>query len=111
MSDNSIIKLYRAVGYIEFSKIISSKKFSLRTNGLEAKYFGMNFKETLDFANKVFNIHVVAIIETTIKEKIVKEIGDFTMVDTTVFKSGTVEIDKFNLDRFNDSIIEIKHVY
>jgi len=111
MSNSNLIKLYRAVGYIEFCNIISTKKFSLRVNGLEAKYFGMNFDETLDFANKVFNIHVVAIIETTIDEQLIKEIGDFTMVDTTVFKSGTVEIDKLSLDRFNDSIIEIKHVY
>jgi len=111
MSDNSLIKLYRAVGYNELSKIISTSTFSLRPNGLEAKYFGMNFEETLDFANKVFNIHVVAIVEVMINEQIVNEIGDFTMVDTTVFKSGTVEIDKFNLDRFNTSIIEVKHVY
>jgi len=33
------------------------------------------------------------------------------MVDSTVFKSGTVEIDKNFLERFNDSIIEIKHIY
>jgi len=111
MSNNKITKLYRAVGYNEFSKIINTSTFSLRPNGLEAKYFGMDFDETLDFSNKVFNIHVVAIVEVMIEEQIINEIGDFTMVDTTVFKSGTVEIDKINLDKFNDSIIEIKHVY
>ena len=111
MSNDSIIKLYRAVGYIEFSKIINTRKFSLRLNGLEAKYFGMNFEETLDFANKVFNIHVVAIVEAVIDEHTLKEIGDFTLVDTTVFKSGTVEIDKNHLTRFNDSVKEIKHIY
>jgi len=111
MAEDSIIHLYRAVGYAEFCNLISTKKFSLRPNGLEAKYFGMNFTETLDFANRVFNIHVVAIIEVIANKQTIKEIGDFTRVDTTVFKSGTLEIDKVHLNRFNNSIIEIKHVY
>ena len=111
MSKSGVIHLFRAVGYAEFCNLICTKKFSLRPHGLEAKYFGMNFNETLDFANKVFNIHVVAIVETIVDAKTVKDVGDFTMVDATVFKSGTVEIDKVYLDRFNESIIEIKHVY
>jgi len=111
LDKNNIIHLFRAVGYAEFTKIIETRKFSLRPNGLEAKYFGMSFNETLDFANKVFNVHVAAIVEVIADEKTVRAIGDFTMVDTTVFKSGTVEIDKENLEMFNNSIIEIKHVY
>ena len=111
MDGDKNIHLFRAIGYSEYLSIIDTKEFSLRPNGLEAKYFGMNFEETLDFANKVFNIHVVAIVETIINEYILKEIGDFTLVDTTVFKSGTVEIDKIHLNKFNDSIIEIKHIY
>ena len=111
MVNGDVIHLYRAVGYSEFCNIINTKIFSLRPNGLEAKYFGMNFNETLDFANKVFNVHVVAIIEAIVDAKTVNEIGDFTMVDTTVFKSGTVEIDKVCLEQFNNSIIEIKHIY
>jgi len=111
MVSNGVIHLFRAVGNAEFAKILSTKKFSLRPNGLEAKYFGMNFNETLDFVNKVFNVHVVAIVEVIADRQTVEAIGDFTMVDTTVFKSGTVEIAKVDLDRFNNSIIEIKHVY
>jgi len=111
MAGNIYTHLFRAIGYTEYLSIINTSRFSLRPNGLEAKYFGMSFKETLDFANKVFNIHVVAIVETTIDEQILSEIGDFTLVDVTVFKSGTVEIDKIHLDRFNNSITGIKHIY
>ena len=111
MACKNIIHLFRAVGYVEYLSIVKTKKFSLRPNGLEAKYFGMDFNETLDFANKVFNVHVVAIIKITIDEHILNKIGDFTMVDTTVFKKGTVEIDKVCLDKFNNSIIDITHLY
>ena len=38
-------------------------------------------------------------------------IRDFTHVDATLFRSGTVEIQPEHLDEFNDSIIEIIHRY
>jgi hypothetical protein len=40
-----------------------------------------------------------------------ERIGDFTNVDTTLFRAGTVEIHPEDLDEFNNSIIEIIHRY
>ena len=105
------VKLYRAVGFAEFTSIMDTGRFSLRPHGLESKYFGLNFNETLDFSNKVFNVHVVAIIETSVTESVLNTIGDFTKVDITVFKSGTVEIHEEHLSAFNDSVLDIRHVY
>ena len=105
------VSLFRAVGFAEYDSILDTRKFSLRPNGLESKYFGMNFNETLDFANKVFNIHVVAIVEAKVEREVLNQIGDFTKVDITVFKSGTVEIHKEHLERFNRAVSKIKHVY
>ena len=111
MRKDQIFKLFRAVGFTEYADIIETGIFSLRPNGLESKYFGMDFNETLDFANKVFNIHVVAIVETEIGKRVLENIGDFTKVDISVFKSGTVEVHKENLDNFNKAISKIKHVF
>jgi len=107
----NVVSLFRAIGFVEYNSIIETKEFSLRPNGLESKYFGMDFGETLDFANKVFNIHVVAIVEAAVDIIVLDEIGDYTKVDGSVFKSGTVAIHEEHLDKFNSSVIEIKHVY
>jgi len=111
MNKDDTICLYRAVGFVEFRSIMESRIFTLRPNGLESKYFGVDFYETLDFANRVFNIHVVAIIEAKVPHDLLLKIGDFTKVDSTVFKSGTVEVHKEQLDDFNDSILGIRHVF
>jgi hypothetical protein len=108
--EDSVI-LYRAIGLAEYNSILEKGMFSLRPNGLESKYFGMDFDETLDFANRVFNVHVVAIVEATIARDVLDLIGDFTRVDPSVFKSGTVEIHEEHLDRFNKAVIDIKHIY
>jgi len=42
---------------------------------------------------------------------VLEHIGDYTNVDITLFKTGTVEIHPEHLDEFNDSIIEIIHRY
>ena len=111
MTVDEAVSLYRAVGFAELSNIMEIKQFSIRPNGLESKYFGMDFNETLDFANKVFNIHVVSIVEATVASSVLNEIGDFTRVDSSVFKSGTVEIHMEHLDEFNSSVSEIKHLF
>ena len=104
-------RLYRAIGFAEFFSVMDTGLFTLRPNGLESKYFGMDFNETLDFANKAFNIHVVAIVEAVVKKGVLNRVGDFTEVDFSVFKSGTVEIHREHLDEFNDAVLEIKHVF
>jgi len=111
MKIDDAVSLYRAVGFTEFSSIMETRQFSLRPNGLESKYFGMDFDETLDFANKVFNIHVVAIVRVKVGKSTLNEIGDFTRVDSSVFRSGTVEIHKEHLDNFNNTIFDVKHLY
>ena len=111
MKKDQVVTLFRAVGFTEFVNIMEIGIFTLRPNGLESKYFGMDFNETLDFANKVFNVHVVVIVETEIEKSVLDNIGDFTKVDTSVFKSGTVEVHKENLDKLNDAIRKIKHVF
>lgn len=101
--------LYRAVGAEEFSSIIRTNQFSILEYGLHVKHFGLNYQETLCFANKDFNIDVVAIFEVEVIEKVLLEIADFTHVDPYIFRSGTVEI-KFNdLSKFNNAIIRITH--
>ena len=111
MRTEETVSLYRAVGVVEFNSIMESRRFTLRPNGLESKYFGKRLDETIDFANKVFNVHVVAIVEATICKDVLDGIGDFTKVDTYVFKSGTVEIHKEQLDEFNSAVLEIKHMF
>jgi len=108
-SKDKIISLYRAVGADEFRSIIRTKQFDVLEHGLHVKHFGLNFEETLEFANKNINVDAVAIFEITILETIIRKIGDFTHVDPYIFKSGTVEITSDNLDAFNKAIIRITH--
>jgi hypothetical protein len=105
------ISLYRAVSVEEFSSIIKLSKFTITNGGIEVKYFGLNFEETLVFANDNFNNGIVAIFEVKIAESILNEIGDFTHVDPFIFKSGTVIISAEDLETFNRSIQELIHKY
>jgi hypothetical protein len=75
------ISLYRAVGADEFYSIMQTRRFSVVEKGVQVKYFGLNFDETLAFANKVINIEIVAIVEVKISTKILTQVGDFTNVD------------------------------
>ena len=111
MKIGETVSLFRAVGFVEFCSVMETGLFTLRPNGLESKYFGLDFGETLVFANKVFNIHVVAIVETIVDKSVLNNVGDFTKVDSSVFKSGTVEVHKEHLDEFNSSVSGIKHVF
>jgi len=101
--------LYRAVGVDEFSSIIRTKEFTVLEHGLHVKYFGLDFDDTLCFADKDFNIDVVAIFEIEVIEEELKKIGDFTHVDPYIFKRGTVEIRADHLTSFNNAILRITH--
>ena len=111
MDNKETVTLFRAVGFYELKNIMETGLFTLRPNGLESKYFGWDFEETLVFANKIFNVHVVAILELEVEKCVLNSIGDFTRVDSTVFKSGTVEVHKEHLDKFNNAVLNIKHVF
>jgi hypothetical protein len=103
--------IYRAVGGDEYRSVLENNCFSLISGGVGIKYFGLNLQETIVFAGKDLNVDVVAILEVVINRNILNKIGDFTSVDTYIFKSGTVEIAACNLQEFNESICEINHVY
>ena len=105
------VHIYRAVGFTEFNGIMDTGHFSLRPNGLESKHFGLDFEETLVFANKVFNVHVVAIIEAVVVKSVLDSVGDYTKVDISVFKSGTVGIHKEHLSVFNNAVLDVRHKY
>ena len=101
--------LYRAVGDREFYEIMKISCFSCLPGGVDVKYFGRDFHDTLKFANKIINKNVVAIIEAEVFIDVVEEIGDFVHVDPFIFTHGTVEIWERDLLIFNSSIVSIKH--
>jgi len=103
------VNLYRAMGADEFEAVMLTKQFALHKNKAEVKYFGLAFDETLQFANKAFNVDLVAVVEVSISKAVLDRIGDFTHVDPYLFKCGTVEIQPENLDEFNNAIISITH--
>jgi hypothetical protein len=107
--DDEVVSLYRAMGAGEFENVMLTKQFSLLKNKAEVKYFGFDFDETLRFADKAFNMDLVAVVEVKISKVVLGKIGDFTHVDPFLFKSGTVEIQPENLDEFNRAIVMITH--
>ena len=88
-----------------------TKQFSIHPKGAHVKYFGLDYEETLAFANKVTNIDVTAIVEATVLRDILERIGEFTQVDSYLFKSGTVEIQLEDLDEFNRAVQQIVQKY
>ena len=107
----NLIKLYRAVGVEEFNSIMRISCFTCLPDGVEVKYFGLNFDETLYFANMAVNIETVAVLEATVLESVLNCIADFTHVDPFLFKSGTVEVHISRLDKFNNAIQKIVHKF
>ena len=114
MDDRAIVSeetavLYRAIGADEFYSVMSTKRFALHPKRVPVKYFGLNFEETLAFANMVINIDIVAVLEIHVDKNILDRVGDFTQVDVFLFKKGTVEIQPENMDEFNESIRTVIH--
>ena len=107
--DKETVRLYRAVGAEELVSIMETRQFALVPGGVEVKYFGLDFKDTLEFANDSLNNYVAAIVEVEIQKSVLDKIGDFTNVDTIFFKNGTVEIQRSNLFQFNNAIIDINY--
>ena len=54
MNKDDTICLYRAVGFVEFRSIMESRIFTLRPNGLESKYFGDDFNDSISGIRHVF---------------------------------------------------------
>ena len=108
-NNEDILRLFRAVGVEEFYLIMTTNCFACHPNGVSVKYFGVDFEETLNFADKAINIELVAVVEVGVLRDVVMNIADFTHVDRFLFKSGTVEIPAANLSEFNSAIRYIIH--
>jgi hypothetical protein len=106
-SFSDVISIYRAVGQEECYSIIQTGLFSLSDASAGVKYFGLDFSETVDFSCRDINRHVFAVMEVIISKSVLHDIGDFTYVDTFIFKTGTVIIHEEDLDKFNCSVIKI----
>jgi len=106
---NTTTSLYRAMGAEEFESVMLTKTFTLYKGKADVKYFGMDFDETLRFADKAFNKDLVAVIEVIVDKSVLERIGDFTHVDPFLFKCGTVEIQPEHLNEFNSAIFNILH--
>ena len=104
--------IYRAVSSEEYDDIFSIKGFRARQDGksFQAKEFGNNFEETLEFANQSINSDKVAIIKVTIPGEIYNQLNHMNL-DSAIFKSGTPVVEPEMLDKFNKSIINIEHVF
>ena len=107
--DDNTTSLYRAMGAGEFESVMLTQTFTLHKGKADVKYFGLDFDETLQFANKAFNSDLVAVIEVQVRKSVLEKIGDYTHVDPFLFKCGTVEIQPENLAEFNNSISKIIH--
>ena len=104
---SDIITLYRAVGAEEYYSIMDTNKFSTYSGMTEVKYFALDFRETIEYADKSYNTDVVAIFEVALKRAVIEKIGDFTHVDPSIFKEGTLIIHEEDIDEFNQAIIRI----
>jgi len=102
-----IITLYRAVGAEEYYSIMDTNKFDICGGMTEVKYFALSFEETTAYAEKSYNADVVAVFEIAAKRSVVECIGDFTRVDPSIFKAGTIIIHEEDIDEFNQAIISI----
>ena len=108
-SSEDLTSIYRAVGPEEYFDLFDVKKFRPGPKSAKVKYFGLDFDETLKFAD--WTPDASAIIEVKIPDSVLKDIGDFTPLDTPIFKHGTVTIPGDQLDIFNKYITDILHVF
>jgi hypothetical protein len=91
---------------------MQSKLFSLPISKVSnVKYFGVDYEETVAFANKIQLIDIVAIIEAGVLYDTLLRIGDFTHVDSFLFKKGTIIIQAEDLHEFNKAVQYIEHRY
>jgi hypothetical protein len=109
LKTDDITSIYRGVGPNEYYNVVGSGKFNTVPTGMEVKQFGLDKQDTINFAERYPNI--AAVLEVKIPKGILNNIGDFTKVDTTIFRNGTVTIQPENLDTFNKYIKEILHIY
>lgn len=103
-----ITEIFRAVSKAELKDIQKTGQFRSTLGSLEAKQFGLSQKETQAFQSMYSDL--AATTKTTIDTKTLDKVGDLTPVDSFNFKTGTVTIQKENLEQFNKAIKAIEVV-
>ena len=110
MPENDTTILYRAVGESELHLLERTMQFAVLEGGLQVKHFGLNYEETLDFADNEINIDLVAIFEVAVITDTLRKVGEFINVDPSIFISGTVEVQAEHLAEFNEAIMKIEQI-
>jgi len=106
--ENTITVWFRAVGVEEFLSLMDTKKFSTREVSSSMKQFGLSLEETIKYADKKINKEYVSILKITLKVEAL-DLQDYeAKPDPFIFKSGTVTIQKENLEKLNDYILSIE---
>ena len=80
VNSDEITSIYRAVGPQEYYNVLDSGKFSRIPQALQAKQFGVDLQDTINFAERYFDI--AAVLEIKIPKTILDKVGDFTHVGT-----------------------------
>ena len=112
INNNNVVHLFRAVGAEEFYSIMRLNRFTIPPYiSANVKYFGVDFDETLTFANRKQFVDIIAVFEVEVLYDKLMQIGDFTHIDAFLFKKGTVIIHSEHLDFFNNAIMHINHKY
>ncbi len=96
--------LFRATSAEEYTDIMSTGSFRLPPGGMECKQFGCSLSETLDFTNTRIGQNAAGIVGVDVPTSLLDRLGHGVQVDPFIFKSGTVTIDRMNLDYFNSII-------
>ncbi|UFP94211.1 hypothetical protein [Gloeobacter morelensis] len=104
------VNLFRAVSPDEFEDIFRIGGFRPRPDGrsLEAKEFGLNLEETIKFADTYSDL--AAVVKVTVPRELLNSL-DTTIVDSAIFRSGTVIVQFKKLGVFNRSIIKIEQAF
>jgi len=109
-SVEELTSLYRAVSPDEYYDLMNTNVISTIEQGMDAKQFGLNFDETLAYADKFSDY--AAIVEIKVPKSTVDVLNDVAAnIDTTIFKKGVVTIQPDDFAEFNKSIIDIIHAY
>ena len=104
--------IYRAVSPEEYEDIMTTQSLRGRQDGrsYEAKQIGNDFNEILELANQPIMQDTTAIVKVTIPESVYNQLNHMPL-DVRSLKSGAVTVEPDMLDIFNESIINIEHVY
>jgi hypothetical protein len=103
---NGTTTLYRAVSTAEMKDIRDTGIFRAGRGNYEGKLFGLEPDEVLDYATHPgINAEASAIVGATLPSDIVASFDFLDTIDTSIFKSGVISVDRDMMDVLNNSII------